>query len=150
MSNLFDSVREYVEIERILPKQVAALILQFISNDEKDYKASHICQEIVEIGTFASSKRELKHSSCSFLLDYLSLGRIKYAEFSFFFLILTSYNELSLLRSQVNLLNELQIVTSNMNHPIGITIPYIDILATTVLHWSNLMKLFRVLVTQST
>ena len=47
--------------------------------------------------------------------------------------ILTSYNKLSLFRSQVNLLNELQIVTSNMNHPIGITIPYRDILATTVL-----------------
>ena len=46
---------------------------------------------------------------------------------------LTSYNKLSLFRSQVNLLNELQIVTSNMNHPIGITIPYRDILATTVL-----------------
>ena len=137
MSNLLDSVREYAEIERILPKQVAALILQFISNDEKDYKVSHICQEIVETGTFASSKRELKHSSCSFLLDYLSLGRRKYAEFRRFMksenVILTSYNKLSLFRSQVNLLNELQIVTSSMNHPIGITIPYRDILATTVL-----------------
>ena len=61
----------------------------------------------------------------------------KYAEFRRFMksenVILTSYNKLSLSPSQVNLLNELQIVTSNMNHPIGITIPYRDILATTVL-----------------
>ena len=45
--------------------------------------------------------------------------------------ILSSYNMLSLFPSQVNLLNELNIVNSSFNHPIGITIPYKDILAMT-------------------
>ena len=107
-----------------------------ISNDEKDYTVSNISKEIVETGTFGSTKHELKHSSCSFLLDHLSLGKRKYAEFRRFMksenVILASYSKLSLFRSQVNLLNELKIVTSSLNHPIGITIPYRDILAMTV------------------
>ena len=81
MSNLIDSVRECAENEKISAKQVAALVLQLISNNEKDYTVSNICKEIVETGTFGSTKHELKHSSCSFLLDHLSLGKRKYAEF---------------------------------------------------------------------
>ena len=45
---------------------------------------------------------------------------------------MTSYTKLTLFRSQVNLLNKLKFVTSSLNQPIGITIPYRDILATTV------------------
>ena len=51
------------------------------SNDEKDYTASNICKEIVETGTFGSTKREIRPSSCSFIIDYLSIGRRKYTEF---------------------------------------------------------------------
>ena len=46
--------------------------------------------------------------------------------------ILTSHNKLSLFRSQVNLLTKLKFVDGNLNQPIGITIPYRDILATTI------------------
>ena len=110
--------------------------MQLISNDEKDYTVSNICKEIVETGTFCSTKHELKHCSCSFLLDHLSLGKRKYAEFRRFMksenVVLASNSKLSLFRSQVNLLNELKIVTSSLNHPIGITLPYRDILAMTV------------------
>ena len=59
MSNLIDSVREYAENEKISAKQVTAMVLQLISNDEKDYTVSNICKEIVETGTFASTKHEL-------------------------------------------------------------------------------------------
>ena len=65
----------YAEKEKISPKKVAALVMQLISNDENDYTVSNICKEIVETGTFGSTKRELKHSSCSLLLDHLSLVR---------------------------------------------------------------------------
>ena len=44
---------------------------------------------------------------------------------------LTSYT-LTLFRSQVNLLNELKFVTSSLNHPLGVTILYRDILVTNV------------------
>ena len=136
MANLLDSVREYAEHEEITPKQVAALLLMMVSNDEKDYTVSNICKEIVANGIFGSTKRELKTSSCSFLLDFLSLGRGKYAEFRRFMKLenvtMTSYTKLTLFHSQVNLLNELKFVTSSLNQPIGITIPYRDILATTV------------------
>ena len=136
MSNLLDSVREYAEVEKISAKQVAALVLMLISNDEKDYTASNICKEIVETGTFGSTKREIRPSSCSFIIDYLSIGRRKYTEFRRFMksenVILTSYNKLSLFRSQVNLLTDLKFVDGNLNQPIGITIPYRDILATTI------------------
>ena len=95
MSNLIDSVRECAENEKISAKQVSALVLQLISNDEKDYTVSNIRKEIVETGTFGSTKHELKHSSCSFLLDHLSLGKRKYAEFRRFMksenVILDSY-----------------------------------------------------------
>ena len=135
MSSLLDCVRDYAEIEKISAKQVAALLLQLISNDEKDYTVSNFCKEIVETGTFGSSSRELSQSSCSILLDFLSIGRRKYTEFRRFLksenVILSSYNKLSLFRSQVNLLNKFKIVTK-LNHPIGITIPYRDILAITV------------------
>ena len=45
---------------------------------------------------------------------------------------LISYTKLTLFRSQVNLLNELKFVTRSLDQPVGITVPYRDILATTV------------------
>ena len=57
MANLLDSVRKYAEHEEITPKQVAALLLMMVSNDEKDYSVSNICKEIVANGIFGSTKR---------------------------------------------------------------------------------------------
>ena len=45
---------------------------------------------------------------------------------------LISYTKPTLFRSQVNLLNELKLVTRSLDQPVGITVPYRDILATTV------------------
>ena len=64
MANLLDSVREYAKLEEISLKQVAALVLMMVSNDEKDYPVSNISKEIVETGTFGFTKRELKPFSC--------------------------------------------------------------------------------------
>ena len=74
MVNILDFVREYAKFEEITAKEVAALVLMMVSNDEKDYTVSNICKEIVATCTFGSTKRELKHCSCSFLIDLLSFG----------------------------------------------------------------------------
>ena len=65
MANLLDSVREHAKLEEITAKQVTALVLMMVSNDEEDYVVSNICREIVTTGTFRSTKRELKHCSSS-------------------------------------------------------------------------------------
>ena len=107
-----------------------------VLNDEKDYTVSNICKEIVVTNTFGSTKREIKHSSFSFLLDFLYLGRRKYVEFRRFMKLedvtLTSYTKLTLFRSQVNLLDELKFLTISLNQPLGDTVPYSDILGTIV------------------
>ena len=106
-----------------------------VSNYQKDYTVSNICKEIIEPGTFGSTKLEIKPFSCSFLLDFLSLGMKKYAESRRFMKLknvaLISYAKLSQFRSQDNLLNELKIVTNSSNRPVGITIHYGDFLVTT-------------------
>ena len=106
MANLLDSVWEYAEHENITPKQVAALLLMMVSNDERDYTVSNICKEITPNVIFRSIKRGLRTSSWSFLIHFLSLGRRKYAEFIRFMKLenvtMTSYTKLTLFGSQVN------------------------------------------------
>ena len=75
MANLLDSVWEYAKHENITPKQVAALLLMMVSNDERDYTVSNICKEITPNVIFRSIKRGLRTSSWSFLIHFLSLGR---------------------------------------------------------------------------
>ena len=47
MADLLESVREFAQDEEISPKQVAALVLLMVSNDEKDYTVSYICKGVV-------------------------------------------------------------------------------------------------------
>ena len=80
MEGLLNYVREFAEDEKVPAKLVAALLLQFTANDEKDYSVSNVCRDILESGTYAHTTRELRPFQCPFLLDFLNLGRRKYNE----------------------------------------------------------------------
>ena len=136
MSELISNVKQFSERENMTPQTVSALLLQFFANDHKNTSVSEVCKEIVETGRFGNAATKIETQKCSFLLDFLALGRRKYTELRRFLksekIVLTSYGKLSLFRSKVNLVNEIRFIEKIPNCPVGVMVNYGDIVTQTV------------------
>ena len=136
MSELISNLKQFSEGENMTRQTVSALLLQFFANDHKNTSVSEVCKEIVETGRFGNAATKIETQKCSFLLDFLALGRRKYTELRRFLksekIVLTSYGKLSLFQSKVNLVNEIRFIEKIPNCPVGVMVNYGDIVTQTV------------------
>ena len=78
-------IKSTADPEQVTPRTIASLCLQPITNEEKNYKISEVCKEIVENGTYGDPHCTLSKRKPSFRLDILSIGRLRYRELRRFF-----------------------------------------------------------------
>ena len=115
-------------VEEVQPKIIASLCLQLLANEDKDYATSEVCKEIVQQGTFREKSITLTDIKSSFLLDFLSIGKLKYRELRRFLkaerVILSSYDKLSIFRQESHLVNEMKYLYKDPAASVGIFLPY--------------------------
>ena len=130
-------IKSIAELEGVTPKQVASLCLQLIANEEKDYGTSDVCKDIVAKGTFLKQHSILSERNSSFLLDFLSIGKLRYRELRRFLkqdnVYISSYNRVAKYRQDLCLVNEMKYFQKHFETPIGIYIPY-QLLVTQTIH----------------
>ena len=52
LDSLLVDIKSTADLEQVTPKTIASLCLQLIANEEKNYKISEVCKEIIENGTY--------------------------------------------------------------------------------------------------
>ena len=125
---LLIDIRSTANLEQVSSKTIASLCLQLIANEEKDYRTSEVCKEIVERGTYGDYNCTLSERKSSFLLDFLSIGKLRYRELRRFFkaenIRITSYDKLAIFRHKIYLINEMRYFSKEIGSPVGIFLPY--------------------------
>ena len=63
-----------------------------------------------------------------FLLDFLSIGKLRYRELRRFFkaenILITSYDKLAAFRHEIYFINEMRYLSKEIGAPVGISLPY--------------------------
>ena len=122
--NRIDSVlshfKSLVGLEEVSQKVSGSLCLQLIANEEKDYATINMCKEIVEKGTNVKHNSILCERNSSFLLDFLSIGKVKYIELRQFSkednVYVSSYNKVAKFCQESCLVNEMQYFIETSKH----------------------------------
>ena len=128
LDSVLSHIKSLAELEEVC--------LQLIANEEKDYATINVCKEIVEKVTYLEHNSMLCERNSSFLLDFLSMGKVKYRELRRFLkgdnVYLSSYNKVAKFRQESCLVNEMQYFHRDFETPIGIYIPYRLLVAQTI------------------
>ena len=99
LESLLTHIKSIATFEQVSPKTIASLSLKLIANEEKDYGTSEVCRQIVEEGTYGKHNIMLSDRKSSFLLDFLSIVKLKYRELRRFLkednIIITSYDKIA-------------------------------------------------------
>ena len=110
LESLLTHIKSIATFEQVSPKTIASVSLKLIANEEKDYGTSEVCRQIVEEGTYGKHSINSDRKS-SFLLDFLSIGKLKYRELRRFLkednILITSYDKIAF-RQESCFVNEMQ------------------------------------------
>ena len=116
-------MKSIAKIEGVTSKTIASLCLQLIANESKDSGTIEVCKEIVESGTYRKHNTQLLEIKSSFLLDFLSIGKLKYRKLRRFLkeeqVFISSYNKAKLLVWLMNC----GILTKVLAHQLAYNIP---------------------------
>ena len=136
LKSLLTHIKSIATFEQVSPKTIASLSLKLIANEEKDYGTSEVCRQIVEEGTYGKHTIILSDRKSSFLLDFLSIGKLKYRELRRFLkednILITSYDKIAKFRQESCFVNEMQYFHKDFGTPVGIYIPYQFIVEQTI------------------
>ncbi|KAI6647513.1 hypothetical protein LOD99_8778 [Oopsacas minuta] len=135
LANLRLHLEAVAQREEVSPKMISSYLLLLYSQEEHDVSTANISKNVIAgshgLGNF---NRKLSLDSSCFLLDSLEIGKSKYIDLRRILInediTLPGYNRVAIHRSQICLIDEMEIV--EREYPVGIGISYYTLLTHTV------------------